>query len=95
MDSGTVIAGNTAQSVLYQSVNRGRMPPGLPLSQSEIDLIAKWIDQGALEVLSNNGNFPPTVQAGIDRTITLPTNSIVIDAVATDSDGSIIGILWT
>lgn len=39
-------------------------------------------------------NVPPTVNAGADRTIFLPTNSVTITATAGDSDGTLTTILW-
>jgi hypothetical protein len=40
-------------------------------------------------------NSPPTVSAGADVTITLPTNSVSIQGSASDSDGSISTYAWT
>ncbi|WP_224997454.1 PA14 domain-containing protein [Cesiribacter sp. SM1] len=40
-------------------------------------------------------NLPPVVDAGADRTITLPTNSLSLLATATDSDGTIASVKWT
>jgi len=51
-DSGAVITPfDHANSYLWQRVNNGEMPPGTnpDLSASQIDLIALWIDEGALE----------------------------------------------
>ena len=39
-------------------------------------------------------NVPPTVNAGVDQSITLPTNSVNLLAVANDPDGTITGVLW-
>jgi hypothetical protein len=36
-------------SLLWQSINSGEMPPNSDLMSTQIDLIATWIDQGALE----------------------------------------------
>ena len=55
-NSGSVIvAGDHANSELYNRITlpetaNGDMPPTGSLSQSDIDLIAQWIDEGALEV---------------------------------------------
>ena len=48
-ESGPVIvAGRHAESLLYQRVSAGEMPPeGKKLSLREIDILARWIDQGA------------------------------------------------
>lgn len=40
-------------------------------------------------------NNSPTVSAGGDRTIILPTSSITLNGSATDSDGSISSVIWT
>ena len=51
-DNGpVVIPGDHASSLLWQKVNSGAMPPGNneDLNSDEIDLIAAWIDEGALE----------------------------------------------
>ncbi|MFL2983244.1 MAG: c-type cytochrome domain-containing protein [Candidatus Neomarinimicrobiota bacterium] len=46
-----VIPGDHASSLLWQKVNSGAMPPGNneDLNSDEIDIIASWIDEGALE----------------------------------------------
>ncbi|HEU4472670.1 MAG TPA: PKD domain-containing protein [Flavisolibacter sp.] len=40
-------------------------------------------------------NVPPQANAGEDRTITLPANSLTLTGLGTDSDGSIAGYAWT
>lgn len=40
-------------------------------------------------------NDAPVVNAGSDKSITLPTNSVALQASASDSDGSIISYVWT
>ncbi len=40
-------------------------------------------------------DVPPTVSAGFDKTITLPTKAITIVGSASDSDGTIASYLWT
>ena len=60
-NSGTVIiSGNHSNSLLWQRINNGEMPPSGELSSSDIDLIAAWIDEGALEELNayNNHELP-------------------------------------
>ena len=41
------------------------------------------------------GNHAPTVNAGADQTISLPTNSVTLTAVASDPDGDPISYAWT
>ncbi|MEP2771630.1 MAG: PKD domain-containing protein [Fulvivirga sp.] len=48
-----------------------------------------------VQVVVTTGNSIPVVNAGIDQTITLPTNSINLSGSATDSDGTIISYSWT
>lgn len=50
-----------------------------------------------LEVYGTTGptNVPPTANAGTDKSITLPTNSVVINGSASDSDGTITTHAWT
>lgn len=40
-------------------------------------------------------NLPPLVNAGTDKSITHPTNSITLTGTATDNDGTIVSLLWT
>jgi len=49
-DSGdVVIPFNHANSLLWQYINSGFMPPGAnDLTDSQVDLIAQWINEGAL-----------------------------------------------
>ncbi|GHG80496.1 alpha/beta hydrolase-fold protein [Comamonas sp. JC664] len=40
-------------------------------------------------------NLPPTVSAGADQTVVLPTNTVTLAGTATDSDGTIVARQWT
>ena len=46
----SVVPGDHANSLLWQKVNSGQMPPqnNPDLTSDEVDLIAQWIDEGAL-----------------------------------------------
>ena len=60
----SIVAGDHENSLLYQRIilpvsTDGSMPPNVPLSQSEIDLIAQWIDQGATLRLDEVNNIYP------------------------------------
>ena len=60
----SIIEGDHENSLLYQRLilpvgSAGSMPPNVPLSQSEIDLIAQWIDQGATLQLDEVNNIHP------------------------------------
>lgn len=59
-----ITAGDHVNSLLYQRLilpqfTAGSMPPNVPLSQSQIDLIAQWIDEGAGNSLSTNDVYMP------------------------------------
>src|SRR6185437_10735128 len=46
--SGPVVTpGKAADSLLFQYVHEGKMPPRKPLSLAQIDLLRRWIDAGA------------------------------------------------
>ena len=60
----SIIAGDHENSLLYQRLilpvgSAGSMPPNVPLSQSEIDLMAQWIDQGATLQLDEVNHIHP------------------------------------
>lgn len=48
INGGYVKAGDPTNSILYQKVSSGEMPPGGGLKQSDINLIKNWIANGAL-----------------------------------------------
>ncbi len=49
-----IVAGDHANSYLWQRVDNGEMPPGNnpDLSSEQVELIAQWVDEGALESFS-------------------------------------------
>ncbi|WP_333818828.1 PKD domain-containing protein [Ohtaekwangia sp.] len=55
---------------------------------------AKATDLVSVVVLPATVNQPPTVNAGSDLVITLPTNSVILTGTASDTDGSISSYLW-
>lgn len=46
-------------------------------------------------VVKGSTNVAPTANAGPDRSVTLPTNSITVTGSASDQDGSIVSTVWT
>jgi hypothetical protein len=52
-------------------------------------------DNVTVTVNSGTTNQPPTVNAGTDKTITLPTNSVSLTGTASDPNGSVASYLWT
>lgn len=56
---------------------------------------ATGYDEVKVTVNNAPANQAPTANAGADKIITLPTNSIVLNGSGTDPDGTIISYLWT
>ncbi|HEY9006880.1 MAG TPA: malectin domain-containing carbohydrate-binding protein [Ohtaekwangia sp.] len=52
-------------------------------------------DIGAFEFQGTSTNAVPTVNAGADKTVILPTTSVSLTGTASDSDGSIASYSWT
>jgi len=52
-NGAVIVPGDHANSLLWQKVNSGDMPPqnNPDLNSDEVDLIAQWIDEGALEIV--------------------------------------------
>jgi gliding motility-associated-like protein len=48
-----------------------------------------------VKVVVVSANLPPVANAGADVSITLPTNSLVLNGTGTDIDGSIASYTWT
>jgi len=42
-----VVPGNADSSLLYQMLKTGKMPPAGPLAPDKVELVRKWIAQGA------------------------------------------------
>ena len=88
-NSGDVIIPyDYTNSLLWQYVNSGYMPPSATdLTQTQIDLIAQWIDEGALpepyEPLSGDINDDGTVNI-LD--IVLLSNMILADEFQESAD---------
>lgn len=57
--------------------------------------IYEWMLQYSLGSAPPPSNQPPSVNAGFDQVITLPTNSVQIDGTASDADGSIASYSWS
>ena len=59
-DSGpAVVSGSHAESLLYQRVAAGEMPPGAKkLTPTQIDVLARWIDAGATTAREEPAEIP-------------------------------------
>ena len=84
-ESGDVIVpGNHNASILYDEISDGDMPPGnnTDLSNSQINLIVQWIDEGALE-------FEPSCEEGYTFIESVPNTCIVFDQSDCFHDGDL------
>ncbi len=62
-----IVPFNHSNSELWVRVNSGQMPPGNnDLTSDEVDLVAQWINEGALESAGNSGCTDPEAYACSD-----------------------------
>lgn len=58
-----------------------------------------WLSDSAIVTVAVNAaiptNTPPVANAGADKTITLPVNTVVLTGSGTDANGSVVGYQWT
>jgi hypothetical protein len=72
---------------------------GAPVGTHQIRAVA--LDENWTETTSEAisitvlANQPPVVSAGGNKSITLPTNSLMLSGSASDPDGTVAGVLWT
>ena len=72
-----VVAGDHANSLLWQRVENGSMPPSGNLSSDQINLVAQWIDEGALAV-PQDADVTINLNMSTAGTITDSTHNLVI-----------------
>jgi len=65
------------------------------LATSTDDVLATSTDDVTVTVQAATANQAPVANAGINRTITLPTNSLTLSGSGSDPDGSISTYAWT
>jgi gliding motility-associated-like protein len=56
---------------------------------------ASSFDEVTVIVNAAAANKPPVANAGVDKILSLPTNSVVLNGTGTDEDGTIASYLWT
>jgi gliding motility-associated-like protein len=107
VDLNTAVAGiqnsiNTAQgSFSANSAGMVTFTPSLNYSGTASegytvnDNSGKTSNVATITITVIAGNNPPVANAGGNKTITLPANSVVLNGSGTDSDGSIAGYSWT
>lgn len=90
-ESGTaVVAGNSAQSLLWQRVNADEMPPKHPLSRQEKETLKKWLDAGAKWGTSPIDPFSTTTstRAGRDWWALQPLRLVAVPAASVEPEAN-------
>jgi poly(3-hydroxybutyrate) depolymerase len=71
------------------------MAPGVYVFRLTVTDNAGGVASDDVTVTVKAANLAPTSNAGPDRVITLPTNSLTLTGSGSDSDGSIVSYAWT
>ncbi|OUJ68392.1 PA14 domain-containing protein, partial [Hymenobacter crusticola] len=92
--SGTIglQAGTHAITIAFFENDGGQT---LNVSYAGPGLGKQFIPATAYKRVSGTANQAPVANAGTNRSITLPTNSLVLSGSATDADGPIASLLWS
>ena len=88
--SGTITNANSASTTvtaLVQGVYQFELKVTDNNAATAVDTIQITVTAAA--------NIPPTANAGADQSITLPTNTVSLNGIGTDADGSISAYSWT
>ncbi|MEO8109629.1 MAG: PKD domain-containing protein [Ginsengibacter sp.] len=56
--------------------------------------IYQWMARNPAPVSGPPQNIPPVANAGVDKSITLPSNSVTLTGSGTDADGTIVSYSW-
>jgi endoglucanase len=87
---------NTAKASIFAASGHDAWTKTYNSSYREDGLNAfEWMLQFTRGSVTTPSNQLPTVNAGTDKTITLPTTSVILTGSATDADGSISKYSWT
>ena len=76
-----------------------KLAPGSDLIDAGTDVSLGYYgnnpDMGAFEFNPTGNNLNPTANAGVDQTITLPTNQVTLSGSGNDVDGTIVAYQWS
>lgn len=87
-------ANPTSSSILLTFSGFSRITiPGVIVNNSYT--LPAWTSTIMLDTLAIVPNVPPTANAGVDKTITLPVNSTSVTGSGNDPDGTITAFRWT
>jgi hypothetical protein len=87
--SGTITNANSASTTVTSLVQ------GIYKFELKVTDNIGATGRDTMQVTVNAANIPPTANAGIDQTITLPTSSVTLSGSGTDPDGTISAYNWT
>jgi lysophospholipase L1-like esterase len=86
----TIVSPTQAQTVINNLV------PGVYRFELKVTDNLGAIGTDTLTITVNSAaNLPPVANAGADKTITLPTNTVTVTGSGTDADGTVTGYQWT
>jgi len=92
-DAFTIIAVSNANVTEFTPIAANQFaPPNHPAAATlmeALEYLYTKAGSGAEPI-----NTPPVASAGADNVITLPTNTVVLQGSATDTDGTIVSYLW-
>lgn len=88
---GATLTGRTSKDVSISGLQKGTYVFRLTVRDNNGAIASDDITV----LVDGTGNAVPIVNAGSDKTITLPTNSIEITGTASDPDGKIASYAWT
>jgi hypothetical protein len=87
--SGTITSSTTASTTVTGLVQ------GVYKFELKVTDNSGGIGRDTIQVSVNAANQSPTANAGIDQTITLPTNTVSLTGSGTDADGTIASYAWS
>jgi predicted esterase len=92
----TVNVPNTGGWQTWVTINgNASLVAGVQTIRIQSSAFSSWNINWFEFVSAGNVNLPPTVNAGADKFITLPTNSVGLSGTAADPDGTIASYAWT
>lgn len=86
------ISGQNTANLILTNMSEGQYQFSFTVTDDDGDISADLVN---ISVLSASINTPPVANAGSNQTIELPINTVILNGIATDSDGTVASVLWT